>query len=973
MGEHGVAQNPNWPYDGPNGHWPDLLADCTRHLTWYVTKAKELDLQSAGLTTAPWSADYGIHPIFDQFFDALQPEWHALTRCPAGQADPNFPWLKAKGYADAMEFKDQWHFVNSEENRVRLSAYWTATMFAIDCGWNVGKVGIELASCDQESWDDLRQNIGIVLDDLPVNYQEMIAESTKLLFGKSRRHITPIGKSFTAEEVAAEQPDTEDYIDVRNMPRGTFAVPPQEEPPKPAAGDSAPDASSPATVTVQTAQVMLKSKPKAHPAAPAASMGASSSQYQPQATARVEDLTKGYVKAHWMEEHLPEYQYTMVTNSERNEVPGILFQGTAYELELIGASDVESILKNVRVDKRFEDYATRVNKVCRGHASCSKVPMDRELWVDLQDFAKAFRKEVPPDVFITVSNLFGTAMKIDRNGKSRFQFLCARMPDIPVNNGLDMMFYPVKIRAIQGHSEIALKNAGGLYASSTMVYCAENVSPERKAAFTGVPICAMTEVPEVVFHRTMKSSWKSIAKNGLIPHGGDSVNSGRAHVYMSEHNIGTGGYRSGLRAKCPIEVKIAMKQAVQGGVIFSRTEMDGILTSEKTPPQYIISIAEEGKILWTRAESNLEPTTWKSTDEAGSPASKVQLKARDDAKESQDIQMEGDTSSGQPDARSSAADDQMQVDQPPARVRRVYVAPKYCEPFTGECPLCLVEYISGQVTCETCGYEPLPVDESGEPRQVSNRRTKVLERRMQKLAGLGMFGKVNGVLLAALTSEQAADLRQSLGARGITSLESTVLKDCRDHHKRARQIAYEDVEDRYNSDVTFCDRMHEEGKGLNDCIFLDMFAYANLPDAPRSKAQISAGVAANAEHQYCLSKLIYMSQARGVDGFPAEYKKNWTKVWGFMFGHHVFTEQEYINYIGKRGSYRGLLTWKGIVQVPADDTLNFLEAIYAENFPLVESNIERKKKQSIAAKAGGPGGQKADRTVEPPAEKKAQS
>ena len=38
-----------------------------------------------------------------------------------------------------------------------------------------------------------------------------------------------------------------------------------------------------------------------------------------------------------------------------------------------------------------------------------------------------------------------------------------------------------------------------------MVYCSDNVSPERKAAFTGVPMCAMTEVPDVAFHRTMRS------------------------------------------------------------------------------------------------------------------------------------------------------------------------------------------------------------------------------------------------------------------------------------------------------------------------------------------------------------------------------------------------------------------------------------------------------------------------------------
>ena len=163
-------------------------------------------------------------------------------------------------------------------------------------------------------------------------------------------------------------------------------------------------------------------------------------------------------------------------------------------------------------------------------------------------------------------------------------------------------------------------------------------------------------------------------------------------------------------------------------------------------------------------------------------------------------------------------------------------------------------------------------------------------------------------------------LRQEMGARGITSLESSVIKDCTDRYKRAKQLGYEDVEDRYASDVTFCDRMHEEGRGLNDCIFDDMFAFANLPDPPRSRIQISAGVAANAEHQNCLSKLIYMSQPRGVDGFPVGYRGTWTKVWGFMFGRHIFSEEEYISYVGRRYAYRGLLTWKGTVTVPFDGT-----------------------------------------------------
>ena len=238
-------------------------------------------------------------------------------------------------------------------------------------------------------------------------------------------------------------------------------------------------------------------------------------------------------------------------------------------------------------------------------------------------------------------------------------------------------------------------------------------------------------------------------------------------------------------------------------------------------------------------------------------------------------------------ASADQADTRVRSDQPPSRVRRVYITPKNAEPF-------MVEYVSGQVTCTTCGYEPLPVDESGEIKRQPNRRTKVLEKRMKKLAEFGMFGKVNSTLLATLTGEQADALRKEIGARGITSLESSVLRDCRDRYKRAKQMGYENVEDRYASDVTFCDRVHEDGRGLNDCIFDDMMAFASLPDPPRTRTQVSAGVAANAEHANCLSKLIYMSQPAGVDGFPFEFKQKWTKVWGFMFGRHVFSETEYI-------------------------------------------------------------------------------
>ena len=149
----------------------------------------------------------------------------------------------------------------------------------------------------------------------------LVAEITKLLFGESRRHIIPVGKTFTVEDVQAQQPDTEDFLDAKNLAPGMFATPPKDDPPKPAAGDSAPEASAPVSITVQTPEVLLKSKPKAAPepaSASAAVAGASSSAYWPQLPASpVEEHVQGYVKSYWMEDHLPEYQYTMVTITQR--------------------------------------------------------------------------------------------------------------------------------------------------------------------------------------------------------------------------------------------------------------------------------------------------------------------------------------------------------------------------------------------------------------------------------------------------------------------------------------------------------------------------------------------------------------------------------------------------------------------------------------------------------------------------------
>ena len=52
---------------------------------------------------------------------------------------------------------------------------------------------------------------------------------------------------------------------------------------------------------------------------------------------------------------------------------------------------------------------------------------------------------------------------------------------------------------------------------------------------------------------------------------------------------------SGLRAERPIEIRVAMAEAVKAGIVFFRTASDGILTSDVVPPQYIISVDDTAK------------------------------------------------------------------------------------------------------------------------------------------------------------------------------------------------------------------------------------------------------------------------------------------------------------------------------------------------------------------------------------------
>ena len=92
---------------------------------------------------------------------------------------------------------------------------------------------------------------------------------------------------------------------------------------------------------------------------------------------------------------------------------------------------------------------------------------------------------------------------------------------------------------------------------------------------------------------------------------------------MSEHKYGEEGFRSGLRGNCPVEIKVAVGQAVRGGIIIAKTKMEGLIAAERSPSAYLVSFydTERKQMLWNRADSNIEPSAYEHSSPVASPVS----------------------------------------------------------------------------------------------------------------------------------------------------------------------------------------------------------------------------------------------------------------------------------------------------------------------------------------------------------------
>eukprot|EP00435_Cladocopium_sp_Y103_P041421 s180_g11.t1 len=141
--------------------------------------------------------------------------------------------------------------------------------------------------------------------------------------------------------------------------------------------------------------------------------------------------------------------------------------------------------ENLRFAGRLADHRTKVNAVTRGQPGQNISGFDSDMWLDLDVFFGLYNKMLPKRC--TPPAVDELVALLCRDNKCRFGFKCAAGLQTAARKGL--AYWPLKNRAVQGHSERGVTKAS---ASDTfnamMIYAVSGAVALSKVSLTGKPL-----------------------------------------------------------------------------------------------------------------------------------------------------------------------------------------------------------------------------------------------------------------------------------------------------------------------------------------------------------------------------------------------------------------------------------------------------------------------------------------------------
>ena len=234
--------------------------------------------------------------------------------------------------------------------------------------------------------------------------------------------------------------------------------------------------------------------------------------------------------------------------------------------------------------------------------------------------------------------------------------------------------------------------------------------------------------PTVLYHCTDKRDFSSIMKYGLVPGGGEHRETGRPHVYFADKPSTSKNYISGVRADRPLEIQVECRMAIKAGLVFFRTESDGILTGDKVRNYTILSVLDATN--QRRRLVHALQAVGRSRERTGCRGGAAGCEKRAGGYGRQKH------SPGE-DCRHKDHATSPRASQGDAKRQKTFNPMENVELKCAKCPVRNNEIFEGQINCNTCGQlSPL------NPRLLKDQQRNYIKRRSELLKNMGLSTNV---------------------------------------------------------------------------------------------------------------------------------------------------------------------------------------------------------------------------------------
>ena len=570
---------------------------------------------------------------------------------------------------------------------------------------------------------------------------------------------------------------------------------------------------------------------------------------------------------------------------------------------------------------------------------------DEGLWVSVEKCLDVFNK--------TRKRHWGVRQVIQMVAEDRKGRMEMRGIDIQRKDAVNQAYFPVIIRATQGHNASVAKNPDTDFALASAYYSTLDKTEADSAAIReGVPIVCLEDVPKILYRRTTRDSFQSILQGGLVA---GSQGSGRVHNYFATCPVSSEEYKSSVRAYAPIEIKWDTEKLLRSGCLLFTTRSEGVLCREPCAPAAIISIIDTVKeeVLYSL---RLDDAPEIPSGSAGSALTsrKRQLPARESLSgtdapmaepddEYVEVEVEPDEHMDEPVGEvpqpRTPPSTRMTVEDVAAGVPEAENPFAMTGPSAFPCPTCQAECFVGQHHCLRCRRRL--ADSRGEDRrfiQAAQRRNRILDRLATVGVSVHNISPYELQKLAKHTKDEE---------RGQMSYEAHTIRKAKDKVQRALKIKgtnYRNLADRFDKDPTFAARQAENGLTRMDMRRLQVYATGFLPAPGRTRQQVILGAGSQADFNASRSEVnakLVIYEGVAIEELQALGLADEQMTVNMGVGWHG-TFMDVATFAGLalgNEDARKVLTFNGLVSLQATN----LEALKTEISELIVANHEPAK------------------------------